>query len=704
MYNTEFINEEQRLDTTLGVVRQNIEELNMRRVNMNGLIDSTVANSILKSLSNKRKELTKAIDNPYFARVDFKSDEIGIIEQLYIGKTSVMNGNDSIVLDWRAPISSLYYEGKIGEASYICPDGKIIGEISLKRQYSIKEGKLLSYFEEDDISARDEILKKCLSESSDARLKNIIATIQAEQNQVIRQGIDMPIIVQGVAGSGKTTVALHRIAYLIYTYSNMLRADKIVIIAPNRFFLDYISDTLPDLGVDEIVQETYEDFCIKILERDLTVASANEELLKIVEKTNGFEVIKKVLQFKSSLQFKDIVEKYIADYEASIMNLLENDFIVCNQITINASSLQSTFQDSTGRLSLADRIIRLKNWMINIVKEVCAEYEYGYSTRGLNLSWDLYKELKENGKKNVEKFISHFRLGNVMIHMKNIIGNYTLFEEFLSHKEYKWMKDDFNKKIRDKKVSYEDLPALILIQHRLFGIKSEYLPGYVVVDEAQDLGPFHVYALNKITKNSAITILGDIAQGFYSYRGITDWNIVNSSVFDGKAKVIDLVQSYRTTVEVMNEANKVISKVKEQLHIQLANCVIRHGETVAYRKSNSLIDDIIKQINKLASNHKNIALITKNSEEAKQIFDLISQNFSDVNLLNDESKNFIAGISVLPVYLAKGLEFDSVIIVDASIAKYTDEILDGKLLYVAMTRAMSTLDIYYQGELTKWLV
>ena len=220
----------------------------------------------------KIQDIKQIKDKPYFARIDFTEDNSNQLEKLYIGKISVLDSStqNPIIIDWRAPISNLYYDGRIGKSSYDSPDGVIEGNISLKRQYFI-ENQILEKYSDIDLKATDELLQVALEQKADDRLKNIVATIQGEQNAIIRADINKPLIVQGVAGSGKTTIALHRIAYLIYKYEKEFDPDNFMIIAPNKFFLNYISNVLPDLGVENVKQYTFEDLAKEIKKKKLKI-------------------------------------------------------------------------------------------------------------------------------------------------------------------------------------------------------------------------------------------------------------------------------------------------------------------------------------------------------------------------------------------------------------------------------------------------
>ena len=338
-------NEEiKRVSDTIEIVKNNIKEYEILYSNLlKGNADEQYIQNMSKEYSNKLKNLNKAISIPYFARIDFKENNANNERKIYIGKTGILNDKyDVIVTDWRAPIASIYYDGQLGKVKYECPEGIIEGDLTKKRVYNIENSELKDY-QDIDITTNDEFLQECLNENSEARLKNIISTIQSEQNKIIRAKISKPLIVQGVAGSGKTTVALHRIAYLVYTYEKEFNPNEFLIIAPNKFFLDYISNVLPDLGVDYVRQQTFEEFMLENIEGNIEINTVNTELSNIVNKNGNIDLIKDSASFKSSLIFKDIVDVFISDFLNN--NLPKEDFKVTDIIVFTNEEIKKMFME-----------------------------------------------------------------------------------------------------------------------------------------------------------------------------------------------------------------------------------------------------------------------------------------------------------------------------------------------------------------------
>ena len=597
-------------------------------------------------LEREIKSIEKAIDTPYFARIDFESKNNDIC---YIGKKGVSDyDNNIITIDWRAPISSLYYDSNIGVTSYISPDGEIKGVLNLKRQYKIENGKLISFNDVDTV-ANDELLKPYLSVSADNRLKNIVSTIQSEQNKIIREKMDKNLIIQGVAGSGKTTVALHRIAYLVYNNKNLYKASDYMVIGPNKFFVSYISGILPDLDVNGVKEYTMDELMLKYLDEKYLI---NNSLDNIKEKDE-------VAKFKTSMEIKQEIDSYFKNLEIlpnidfciNGIKILSKEFIKNVYEEIN----KKTFKSIKCRI---ERLILLLNKYIENNKEKII-----FNLIKNEVDKDIINQIKNNINSNLKKYFAVLNKKVKDIYIDILKQN------------------NINiKNINRNQLDIEDIPSLIYIKYKLSG--SDIFNNYkhIVVDEAQDYGVFNFYVLKKIFKNATFSIYGDLAQSLYSYRSLNNWESLNTIFKD--LEILKLNKSYRTTIEIMDEANKI----NELLNIDKAIPVIRHGDKVEYTKK-----DMIELINELKNKYKTIAIITKTQEEANILYEGIKK-YIDINLINSSNLNYNSNINILPSYLSKGLEFDSVIITNKD--KYIKEsILDMKLLYVSMTRALHKLYI-----------
>lgn len=715
-------NEEiKRVSDTIEIVKNNIKEYEILYSNLlKGNADEQYIQNMSKEYSNKLKNLNKAISIPYFARIDFKENNANNERKIYIGKTGILNDKyDVIVTDWRAPIASIYYDGQLGKVKYECPDGIIKGDLSKKRVYTI-ENSILKDYQDIDITTNDEFLQECLNENSEARLKNIISTIQSEQNKIIRAKMSNPLIVQGVAGSGKTTVALHRIAYLVYTYEKEFNPDEFLIIAPNKFFLDYISNVLPDLGVGYVRQQTFEEFMLENIDANFEINPINVELSNIVNQNGKTDLIKKSANFKSSLRFKELIDEFIDKFLKS--NLPKGDFKISDIVVFNHDEVIDMFinyfknnsiNDSKKMLTaiLQKRVSNIANELIDRLSEQRKSKLYNIDK---NLSDDKVKEIRleifkekeyemqqlfKGGKKLVLDYLKNFKIEKVLSIYKKIISDKILFDKYVESELYEYILETYKKNIKSKKVEYEDLAPLFYIQNRFLGNINNLKLEHIVIDEAQDLGEFQFYNFKEIVKpNMSMTILGDISQGIYSYKGINNWNKLNQIVFNNKASIEYLKESYRTSMEIMNEANTIINKIVDNENIILAQPIERHGDKIEHWKIDSedskisKIYEIIKT--HLEAGHINIAVITKDFDESIELHKKLTNYEVDIKLISENLDKYTGGTIIIPSYLSKGLEFDSVIISDSN--KYSENILDTKLLYVACTRAMHTLDIISQ--------
>ena len=695
--------------------------------------------SALKERFNQRIKNLKMVRNkPYFARVDFVEEGESKRDVFYLGKVMVTDHEtlEQVVIDWRAPIADLYYEGRLGEASYNCPAGTINGEIKLKRQYFFND-KGLENVMDIDITTNDEMLQPFLSANSDTRLKNIIATIQAEQNKIIRADMWQPLIVQGVAGSGKTTIALHRIAYLIYNYDKKFFPEEFLIIAPNKFFLNYISNVLPDLGVDRVGQSTYEEIAFDVIGSTFEIEDPNKKLARIInnnksEKEKEYcKVIEEASKFKSSIRFKNILDEYIYEIEKRV--LPTEDFKIGRYNFMSAKDIAHLFYREYKKLPICRRIDEISKHLKNAVimrngeilkdieeerdykvakikqEEQVEEIRYSLIRAEYEEADKLAKSVTKEVKRQIQKYFGVSKILEPIKYYTEFIEYYLekLADGRIPKEDIKYIKDSFKASQRNGKIEMEDIAPLMYIKYMVNGIKTKFELKHIVIDEAQDFSEFQFYVFKKIVKSSSLTILGDLAQGIYYYRGTENWQKTMSLVFDEQTEpqYLTLKKTYRTTEEIMNVANKVISHLIEKLNCSLGEPVMKNGAPVTIKKfenRNKMIEQIKQRLDELKNKDlKNIALICKTVEECERLKQEL--NIEKIHIISDSDSEYTGGISIVPSYLSKGLEFDAVIIVDADIYNYSNSEVDTKLLYVCITRAMSILDIYHIEPLTKLL-
>ena len=657
--------------------------------------------NLMSITATKITNIAKIKERPYFARIDFKDDKKQNKEKIYIGKIGVLDLDGNIVItDWRAPISTLYYDSNLGRVEYIAPEGIVKGDMSLKRQIIISNNKVTDIFDVDSVSD-DELLKPYLGANADNRLKNIVASIQGEQNYIIRKGIEKNIVVQGVAGSGKTTVALHRIAYLMYNNSDKYKADQFMVIGPNKFFINYISNVLPDLDAGNAVQLTIEELAKKFIDEDILFEDVTKNLSDIID--DGIE--KEYLKFKNSMEYYRLLDNYL--------NNIEDGFIWAKGLVINniqilsKEDIENVYKTVNGnsvsqKLEMTSKVIanRLKNnndvyeYIKNSMDMLCQDEKDVDKKRNLiKKEFDMLKDLTSTGfEKQLKKLLN--------IDKVKVLKIYSDFIESLNNMDE--LKKDTLQLLKKKICQNEDIAALLYIKYYLFGNEKFKKYRQVVVDEAQDFGKFTFYMLKLLISNATFSVFGDVAQGIYSYKSIDDFNEILEDVFK-EAEYIKLKKSYRTSIEIMNEANKI----SKEIGLDEALPVIRSAGPVIKSKVNKSDKEnyIVNQVKKYKeAGFKSIAIIYKNQKELVNMNKKLKENSIESEIIYKDQEKYDGGICLLTSYLSKGLEFDVVIIADAQdeIYKY-DNRLDMKLLYVSMTRALHKLELVYENNICRFL-
>ena len=682
MNNKTFLEEKEKLKEINNKVleEEKLIEEELRKSDMNYTMEDIAKGEVLLTRVKKLENIKKIKNVPYFARMDFK-EENRDLEKLYIGKISILDNKtaEPIIVDWRAPISNLYYEGKIGSAEYECLGKKIKGDILLKRQYIIEKKQLKKYID-INVTGNDELLQNALEEKADDRLKNIVATIQDEQNKII------------------------------------------MIIAPTKFFLNYISNILPDLGVNNVKQCTFEDFAYDVIGKKLKISDSNEKLVIIVNKEfddinkGKIDIMIKEAKYKSSIKFKKIVDDYLLQIENNYIP--KNDFYFKDYEIMSYNNINKLFKETYKMYNYNDRIKEIEKNLISELKKksllIIDDIRKKRSKELQNLTgenrikvFDKYEKiiklLEKDYKKIVKQYLNQISKKDCIQYYKEFIDGYLQNSDEVMI----YLKKNTSNNLQKNEISFEDLAPIMYIQYKIFGIKEKCKIKHVVVDEAQDYGEFQFDILKQILNSNSMTILGDIAQGVHYYRGIENWKkFIDVEFKNVKTVYTTLNKTYRTTKEIMEVANNVINKLPEfeKEYIVLGEPVIDRKNSVNIKK-NKNIDELISSINNrineyLQNDYKSIAIIGKDMNECEEIEKKLRKTRKDIKLIKGKDSEYNSGISVIPSYLAKGLEFDCVIISNANEEKYTYSSLDIKLLYVTITRAMSKLDIFYIGEIT----
>ncbi|MBE4910615.1 AAA family ATPase [Bacillus luteolus] len=687
--------------------------------------------NLLRRTAEELRKLKRIQPKPYFARIDFKRAGKDTEEVLYFGKASLFDKETQkpIIVDWRSQIANLYYDGRLGEVSYEAEGGEYQGYLSLKRQYVIEDGELID-IRDIDLTTTDELLQKSLSESSSNRLSEIVATIQEEQNEIIRADLNKPIIVQGAAGSGKTTIALHRISYFIYTYADQFSPDQLMILAPNRLFIDYISEVLPELGVESILQTTFIDYVSKCIGKRMKLKHPEEKLIKFINGSEG-DSVRWMSAFKGSLQFRDIIDRYLHDI---LQSLLPKEDLFLSKIRLySASKISHLIVNEYKYLPYYQRVDKIKRILQNhvrtekkrILEKVNKFYEEriesaltshvdpdkrrSYVTKALDKKNEAISDINKESRTTVTSYMKKFPKHDLFYYYKKLTTDHELLSNYgagiLDGEQIKQF-CQYNKALhREGCYEVEDLAALLYLQSELYGIEKHLRAKNVVIDEAQDYSYFQLFALRSALDTDMFTIVGDLAQGIHSYRGINDWSIVQNEIFP-RSTYKTLQKSYRTTVEIMHAANDILKLLK--LELPMVEPVVRHGEKPIFHYCSSSHKDTVKSIetniNKLYSEGmKTVALIGKTNKECLRLAKLVEQHTKlSVQLLKENEEINKGDVVIVSSHLSKGLEFDAVIIV-ALDESFDENEINVKLLYVSMTRPLHRL-LFFGKNLSSFLL
>lgn len=691
-----------------------------------------------EAVHEEEGNLERVEHSPYFGRINFKEKYKDEQEIIYIGKFGLYDSErgEMLVLDWRAPMSNIYYSGMDEEVAYRTPSGVVEGRMNLKRRYVLSEGKLAEIHDEkslqdnlrESITGEDSFLIESLNKSTSGRLTEIVATIQDQQNKIIRSDGFMPLIVQGVAGSGKTTIALHRMAYLIYNRQQDTTA-RYMVVAPNKLFLNYIEEILPDLGVDNVVQTTFEDWAVSQLGKGTKLAKEDDKLNTLITKEKEkARIIALAAKLRGSILFKKIIDFKISKIEKQIIS---HHPIVFEGITLmSQKELQEIFLVSNLHLPLKKRIIQLGEYIKKRLKDkqafIEASIEAVYQKKITKLKESaldinevrleiirLYDE-RDAKIKGIKKWIP----GYVKDYLKQIELPKTkdfylgIFEdeEALSRLLIKQIsEDDLHQVLAVLKSYYvkgeietEDLGPLVYTEMKLYGLKEEGKYTHIVVDEAQDLDEMKLTVLREVSANDAFTLVGDLSQGIYDYKGIINWERMMQRVFEGKKyHYYEMTTSYRSTIEIIDLANEVINWCKDFTPIK-AQAVLRHGpkpQLIHCKDEKERIDCIAKDIRDFQQEGRvSICVLVKHKMQVHTVCDKLQAIGVKSEKICDQGDHYNGGIVVMPGYLSKGLEFDAVLIYDVSNQEDKVSSLDIKMLYVMITRALHRLKLYSIGR------
>lgn len=607
-----------------------------------------------ESVINKHKRLTKILAIPYFGQIDFlEKKENSKVMPIYIGIHTFYDPESraTLIHDWRAPVSSMFYDHELGEAGYRSPSGEIKGVISLKRQYRIRGGKM-EFMIESALTVHDDILQKELSSNADDKMKNIVATIQREQNRIIRNEDIRTLIIQGVAGSGKTSIALHRIAYLLYTFRDSISSKDILIISPNKVFSDYISNVLPELGEETVPETSMEQILSGVLEHKYKYQTYFGLVNELLEKPSSSLIDR--IAYKASFGFISELDKFILHIENTYFKAA--DVKLTKYITIPAPFIEEQYL-RFNRYPIRRRFDAMADYMLDMLK---IQYTFTVTTTGRNL---LKKEIR------------------LMFAGNNDIQVYKDF--------FKWTNNPGMFKMRKgHTLEYSDLAPLAYLHLALEGNGNQpFRVKHLLIDEMQDYSPIQYKVIQKLFPCRK-TVLGDAGQSVNPYGSSTAETIQKSLT---ASEIMKLCKSYRSTFEITDFAQKIHPNAELEP-------VARHGEKPQILQFGSAVEELSGIMGLIStyrkSGYKSLGIICKTEQQARKMADMLKSYANDISFLSSQSSAFVQGIVITSAHMAKGLEFDEVIIPQTDERNYRSEI-DKSMLYVAVTRAMHRLTLTF---------
>ena len=652
---------------------------------------------------------------PYFARVDFKEQGEKKPETIYIGLGSFADKNDHfLIYDWRAPISSIYYDGKLGEVSYNSPEGKITVDMTKKRQFMIEDGKIVNMFDTNE-SIGDQMLLEVLSEKSSTQMKSIVTTIQQEQNKIIRNTSADLLFVQGAAGSGKTSAILQRIAFLLYRYRGNLTSSDVIMFSPNQLFNDYIKNVLPEMGEQNMVQMTYWQFVARRLP-GMNV----ENLFKQFEDQNADTNISK---FKDSVNFFNLVTRYAKHLNKRGVVFKNIYFRDKKKPYFDKEKIKEIYYSYNENYNLANRIDATREELIKMLnrkiapearKAWVARTIEGMSQSELNELYDLpdqefESEAKEEaflGRKIVLKALKGVHKRILHNHFINMRAQYLSFLRAVPKMvdlakwnidEEDWMHhiDEVKENFKKHDIAITDVSAYLYLYDLVTGRRTDYEMRYAFIDEIQDYTPFQLAYLKYNFPRAKFTMLGDLNQAIFTKDESRSLLKQISGLFDPeKIDVVQLTKSYRSTKQLTNFTKQILRQGEK---IEAFN---RRGPkpVIWGRDSDEQAIDVLVDV--LRDNEKRkmtTAIITKDLAGAKFVHEKLSEKGEKSTLIATANQRLVDGTLVIPSYLAKGLEFDAVVMWGANKKNY-HQLDETQLVYTITSRAMYKLDVIYTGE------
>ncbi|PLS16216.1 helicase [Bacillus sp. M6-12] len=686
--------------------------------------------------NDKQLNILRRLKNsPYFGRIDFKEENETEPEKIYIGIGSYFDEETDmfLVYDWRAPISSVYYDYSLGSAAYNAPFGTIQGLLELKRQYVIKNSSIISMFD-TGVTIGDELLQEVLGKQADSQMKSIVATIQKEQNRIIRNDKSRLLVVQGAAGSGKTSAALQRIAYLLYRYRDSLEAENILLFSPNPMFNSYVSNVLPELGEENMQQATFQQFLESHLSDEWVLEDFFQQMEYMLSKDEDHQYKDRLesIRLKSGLNFIQTLDLYIK--QLGVKGLIFSDILFREKVLISYSEIEKVFYETPAKLKIPDRLKIVNEWLLKELKllekaeakkewveeeiQYLEKEEYAAFYRKLN-------EKKRFAENTFDDFEREQRLLSAYVVRKSFRELYKevkaltyldvrgMYRQIFSGSEeltafifpyglpqnWEGICGLTNSKLDNEQILYEDSCPFLYLKEELEGFRTNRMIRHVFIDEAQDYSPFQLAFIKRLFPRSRMTVLGDTNQMIYDHSKKTGLEVLASLYDPEKTESILLKRSYRSTRQISDFTRAFIPGGE---NIEPFNRNGSKPRVTMIKSKHELAAGAAKSIYDFrAKGYETIAVICKNEEESNEAFNAI-RDIAEVRLVGRGSSTFESGVIVIPSYLAKGIEFDAVVIYNGSRGRYEKE-SERKLFYTACTRAMHELHVLCPGELNPFI-
>jgi Superfamily I DNA and RNA helicases len=637
-----------------------------------------------EEMEAKIVRLQKMIASPYFARIDFKFDDDESNESIYIGRTALKNdtGVDRYIYDWRSPIASVFYRFMMGRAFYEAPVGRIAGEVTLKRQYEIKNSNL-EYFFDADVQVVDEFLRKALSQNTSPQMKSIVETIQKEQDVVIRDMDNELMMVQGVAGSGKTSIALHRVAYLMYQgLSENLNAEDILIISPNSIFEQYIANVLPELGEENANSIIWEEIVSQVINKK-HIQSRELFLESIIVNDSHSQVIKDSMKFKNSRSFSLILKRVIDDL---LKNQIEFEDIYNNGVCIvSCDILKKKLLSGNPDMSIKTKLSVLEEYILELI----ADIQNG--------------RIRKSERMMVKEYMARCAPLNIKAIYQKLFNNK---DYFLAMAGGITLPEDIDKVLKYtaenlvmNRIYYDDAAALTYLAMAINGETTYQDIKQVVIDEAQDYYSLHFEIFKMLFPRAKLTVLGDINQTLEKTERMSMYQQIKEILGKKASNLVVMDKSFRCTSEILKFSSKFLHN---QVKIESFN---RNGETPTvsvFKEQKDFKKAIIDKIKECqALGYESIGLICKSRNNALVLFDILKEAIT-IQLVDGTGNEVTQGTFIIPVYMSKGLEFDAVLICDVDDKNYYRK-TDKSLLYIATTRALHQLNLFCLDNLSPFL-